>query len=248
MFTLYIQFAFQVDFWKCDLALTLIQSKLLQDTYHQLVEALIASQADESSRTRLTEAFTQARIWSVLTIFGKRFKCFPFSVDGKHTTLSRAHPQNQVQGQLWQVHRQRARLPFRQIGEDQALVLCKKNSRDASLFCFEAHSAKHLRNCMIQCDTSCIYLHTQTCRNIFWNEFCRTSDGRCCWGGRSDPGVAGGEILPTSQYQASSSQGGASFAVSTAVAWALKRGGCLGSILPSSIQVSRCPHLNIFSL
>merc|ERR1712013_368093 len=32
---------------------------LFQDTYHQLVEALIASQADESSRTRLTEAFTQ---------------------------------------------------------------------------------------------------------------------------------------------------------------------------------------------
>merc|ERR1711962_1822944 len=32
---------------------------LFQDTYHQLVETLIASQADESSRTRLTEAFTQ---------------------------------------------------------------------------------------------------------------------------------------------------------------------------------------------
>jgi len=32
---------------------------LFQDTYHQLVEALIASQADESSRTRLMEAFTQ---------------------------------------------------------------------------------------------------------------------------------------------------------------------------------------------
>ena len=30
-----------------------------QGTYHQLVEALIASQADESSRTRLMEAFTQ---------------------------------------------------------------------------------------------------------------------------------------------------------------------------------------------
>ena len=143
-----------------------------------------------------------------MIIFGKqRFRRFPFSVDGKHTTISRAHPQNQVQGQLWQVHRQRARIPLRQIGEDQALVLCKKNSRDASLFCFEAHSAKHLRNCMIQCDTSCIYLHTQTCRNFFWEQIlpnfrpCAMRRGwQWCWGWSGPSHIGTSDLLFSKRF------------------------------------------------
>ena len=84
-------------------------------------------------------------------------------------------------------------------------------SRATLLFSVMKLTAELLWICMIQCDTSCIYLHTQTCRNIFWKEFCPTSDGWCYWGGRGDCGVESCQIVPTSQYQTSRPERGASF-------------------------------------
>ena len=65
-----------------------------------MVEALIASQADESSRTRLMEAFTQVvSFFSKFSNIGSSYLS-RVSADDKYSPFGRADPQDQVQGQL----------------------------------------------------------------------------------------------------------------------------------------------------
>ena len=50
------------------------------------------------------------------------------SADDKYSPFGRADPQDQVQGQLWQVHRECAWLPLRQIDSPTCLCWIKKNN------------------------------------------------------------------------------------------------------------------------